>query len=114
MNAAARTLTSSTWFRGHVKQIAMTKEGVLAGLLLIAVLVSALSVVYIKNEQRAYFSELQSTTLRTAQLELEWNQLLLEQSALSAPARVQRIAHDQLDMRMPVPSKVILVHVNAD
>ena len=45
MNAAARSLSSGTWFRGNVKQTVMTKEGVLAFALLFAVLISALMVV---------------------------------------------------------------------
>lgn len=109
MNAAARSLTAHTWFRGHVKQVVMTKEGVLVILLLIAVLMSALAVVYVKNEQRTYFSALQLEKQTTAQLDLEWHQLVLEQSAMSAPARVQRIAHQQLHMVLPVPEKIILV-----
>ncbi len=109
MNAAARSLSSSTWFRGNMKQIVLTKEGFLAMVLLIAVLISALVVVYVKNEQRVYFSKLQATTQQTAQLELEWNQLMLEQSAMAAPARVQRIAHQHLHLIMPNPEKTILV-----
>ena len=109
MNAAARSLSSGTWFRGNVKQIAMTKEGFLAMILLVAVLASALIVVYLKNEQRAYFSQYQMAKQEVAQLDLEWNQLMLEQSAMSAPVRVQNIAHDKLHLSMPKPEKVILV-----
>lgn len=112
MNAAARSLSSCTWFRGNVKQIAMTKDGFLAIVLLIAVLISALVVVYVKNEQRVYFNELQTANQQAAQLDLEWNQLMLEQSAMGAPSRVQRIAHQQLHMVMPVPEKVVLVQPN--
>lgn len=112
MNAAARTLSSGTWFRGNVKQIAMNKEGLFATILLVAVLLSALVVVYVKNEQRVAFSELQSATQQADQLDLEWNQLMLEQSALGAPARVQRIAHQHLHMIMPKPERIILVRPN--
>lgn len=112
MNAAARTLSSSTWFRGNMKQMVMTKEGFLALALLIAVLVSALIVVYVKNEQRTYFSQWQSATQQAEQLELEWNQLMLEQSAMAAPARVQRIAHQRLHLIMPNPEKVVIVRPN--
>lgn len=113
MNAAARSLSSCTWFRGNIKQIVMTKDGILAIALLVAVLVSALAVVYIKNEQRSYFSDLQMATQQAIQLDLEWNQLMLEQSAMAAPLRVQRIAQDRLDMITPQPEKVILVQPNA-
>ncbi len=112
MNAAARTLSSSTWFRGNVKQTVMTKEGFFAMVLLLAVLISALVVVYVKNEQRVYFSQQQLAIQQTAQLELEWSQLLLEQSAMAAPARVQRIAHQRLHLVMPNPEKTVIVEAN--
>ncbi len=112
MNAAARTLSSSTWFRGDIKQTVMTKEGMIAMILLIAVLISALMVVYVKNEQRVHFSQLQMAKQEVNQLDLEWNQLKLEQSSMSSPVRVQRIAHDQLHLSMSKPENVILVQPN--
>lgn len=113
MNAAARSLSSSTWFRGNAKQMAMTKEGVLAILLLLAVLISAIVVVYTKNEQRLYFNQLQVETQSTQQLNLEWNQLLLEKSAMGAPARVQQIAHDRLSMYLPSKENVMFIQPEA-
>lgn len=112
MNAASRSLSSGTWFRGDMKQVVMTKEGIFSILLLIAVLISAVMVVYVKNEQRVYFSQLQAVKQKRVQLDLEWHQLMLEESAMAAPARVQRIAHDGLHMVIQKPDKVILVPSN--
>lgn len=111
MNAAARSLSSSTWFRGNMKQIVMTKDGFLAMVLLAAVLISALFVVYVKNEQRQYFIQLQTTEQQAQQLDLEWNQLMLEQSALGTPIRVQRIAHDRLHMIVPKTEQMVITNV---
>lgn len=113
MNAAARSLSSGTWFRGNVKQTVMTKEGVLAFALLFAVLISALMVVYTKNEHRVYFSQLEMAREEASQLELEKNQLMLEKSAMSSPVRIQNVARSKLQLAMPKSDQVILVQTNA-
>lgn len=109
MNAAARSMSSSTWFRGHVKQMAMSRSGWLILMLLTAVLFSALAVVYIKNEQRTYLSQWEIERQATRQLNLDWDKLMLERTALSAPARVQAIAQEKLNMHIPGSAEIQLI-----
>jgi cell division protein FtsL len=81
----------------------------LVALLWIAVLVSALGVVYGKQEARNRFNELQKLTDRRDDLDIEWGQLQLEQSTWATHGRVERIAHDDLGMVTPQPSELRIV-----
>ena len=52
-------------------------------------------------EQRILIQQLQSERTRTRQLAVRYEQLLLEQAALSAHPRIERIAKEQLHMSYP-------------
>lgn len=81
----------------------------LVAVLWIAVLVSALGVVYGKQEARNSFNELQKLTDRRDDLDIEWGQLQLEQSTWATHGRVERVAHDDLGMVTPQPSELRIV-----
>ncbi len=69
--------------------------------LLLAVVVSALSVVGTKHENRALVSELDELRRERERLEMEWAQLQLEEATLAHHGRVERIAREQLKMVEP-------------
>ncbi len=75
----------------------------------IAVLGSALGVVYGKQEARNRFNELQKLTNRRDDLDIEWGQLQLEQSTWGTHGRVERLARDDLHMVIPRPSELRIV-----
>jgi cell division protein FtsL len=81
----------------------------LVAVLWVAVLVSALGVVYGKQEARNRFNELQELTDRRDDLDIEWGQLQLEQSTWATHGRVERVAHDDLGMVTPQPSDLRIV-----
>jgi len=81
----------------------------LVAVLWIAVLLSALGVVYGKQEARNRFNELQKLTDRRDDLDIEWGQLQLEQSTWATHGRVERVAHDDLGMVTPQPSELRIV-----
>ena len=81
----------------------------LVAVLWVAVLVSALGVVYGKQEARNRFNELQKLTDRRDDLDIEWGQLQLEQSTWATHGRVERVAHDDLGMITPQPSDLRIV-----
>ncbi len=58
----------------------------------LAVLVSALGVIYGKQQARNRFSELQKLTTVRDDLDIEWGQLQLEQSTWATHGRVEQIA----------------------
>ena len=87
----------------------LLKNLAITGLLLLLVLVSALGVIYSSHLSRQLFSEQAGMNEKTDQLQLEWAQLLLEQSAWSSPTRIETIARDQLGMVMPEAAQIKLI-----
>ena len=79
--------------------------------LYIAVVVSAAGLVYSKHLERRYFVELQNLEEAGAQLETEWEQLLLEESAWSNQARIEQIAQNKLGMHLVEHSDVVMLEI---
>ena len=78
-------------------------------LLWVAALGSAAGAIYCKHRARALFVELESLNGRRDNLEIEWGQLQLEQSAWSTQAFVERVATSKLHMAMPPPKEIEIV-----
>jgi len=78
-------------------------------LLWVAVLASAVGVVFVRNEARTLFTELERLSAERDQLNIEWGQLQLEQSAWSNHGFVERVANDKLLMTLPQPAEVRIV-----
>ncbi|MBL1260886.1 MAG: cell division protein FtsL [Thiotrichaceae bacterium] len=78
-------------------------------LLAMAVLFSALGVVYSKHHSRKLFVELQSLEGTRDRLNVEWGQLQLEQSTWAAPNRVEQVARTRLGMDAPKPDQIVIV-----
>lgn len=70
-------------------------------LLVLACLGSALAVITASHLTREQYADLQRLESEHQQLQTEWGQLLLEDSAWSSPARVEGLAEERLDMRLP-------------
>jgi cell division protein FtsL len=79
-------------------------------LLLLAVLVAcALSLVTSRHQSRKLFVELEREQARARAFDTEYGQLQLEQSTWAMPARVEKIAREQLHMTLPPPGRVEIV-----
>ena len=74
---------------------------VVVAVLWLAVLGSALGVVYGKQQARNRFNELQKLTRARDDLDIEWGQLQIEQSTLARHGRVEQAARDELHMTIP-------------
>ena len=70
---------------------------------------SAAAAIYCKHRTRELFVELEQLTGRRDNLEIEWGQLQLEQSAWSTHAFVERVASTKLHMAMPPPKDIEIV-----
>lgn len=77
--------------------------------LFLAVLASAIMLVYTKHQSRKLFVELQQLKYQVADLNTEWGQLQLEQSAWSDHARIESVARTRLSMVMPEADRVIFI-----
>jgi cell division protein FtsL len=75
----------------------------------VAALGSAAAAIYCKHRARALFVELEMLNGRRDNLEIEWGQLQLEQSAWSTNAFVERVASAKLHMGMPPPREIEIV-----
>lgn len=77
--------------------------------LLCVVLVSAVGLVYSKHLSRQLFVELQLLNKQVIDLNTEWGQLQLEQSAWTDHGRIERIARERLNMRQPDSAAVVFI-----
>lgn len=77
--------------------------------LLVAVLLSALTVVSSTHRARKLVTEFEREQERMRALEVEWGQLQLEQSTWAAHARVEQIARHKLGMHPPRAHQIIVI-----
>ena len=75
----------------------------------LGVLASAAGAVWSKHRARELFVELERLNTRRDNLEIQWGQLQLEQSAWSTHAFVERVASTKLRMGMPAPEEIEIV-----
>lgn len=81
------------------------------GLLLVAVVLCALSVVTSQHKARKLFIELQKEKEQAQKMDVEWGQLQLEQSTWATPARVEEVAVKRLQMQLPKNEQVQFIQV---
>lgn len=84
------------------------RTGLMVGLGL-AVMVSALAVVYAKFQSRVLFAELQDLNKAQDKMDVEWGQLQLEQSTKSTHGRIESQARQRLGMVLPMPEHVVVI-----
>lgn len=78
-------------------------------ILWVSTLGSAAAAVYFKHRSREMFVELERLETRRDNLQIEWGQLQLEQSAWSTHAFVERVASAKLHMGMPPPKEIEII-----
>ena len=81
----------------------------LATSLFAIVMATAIGLVYSKHKTRVLFVELQQLNKEVVSLNTEWGRLQLEQSAWSDHGRIERIARERLDMRIPEAEQVAFI-----
>ena len=72
-------------------------------------LASSIALVYVQHVRRGLFMELKSLEYERDQMDVEWGQLQLESSTLAAQERIEKIATEQLQFHVPVPTAMVLV-----
>jgi cell division protein FtsL len=89
------------------------KRGVVMALLMpllwLAVLGSAMQVIYARHKARDLFVHLEQLNAERDSLEIEWGRLQLEQSYWSSHAFVERVANAKLQMSLPQTRDVRIV-----
>ena len=81
----------------------------LEAILVPLVVLSALGSIASQHQARRLYNELEREQSRAQQLEVEWGQLQLEQSTWAALARIERIAHEKMQMTPPATDRVVVI-----
>jgi len=84
----------------------MTRVNVILLLVLIG---CALSLVTSRHQARRVFVELERAQAEARGYETEYGQLQLEQSTWGMPARVEKVAREQLRMQLPTAARTEIV-----
>ena len=79
-----------------------------AGLFL-ALIGSGVGVIHTQYLHRKLFVELKALEYERDAMEDEWGRLLLERSVWAARGRIERIAHERLELEVPAAADVVLV-----
>ncbi|MER3546921.1 MAG: cell division protein FtsL [Rhodanobacteraceae bacterium] len=77
--------------------------------LLLAVMASAIAVVWARHQGRVAFVQLTLMQNQRDALNVEYGRLELEQATWAAPGRIEQIARGQLGMINPAPNQVELI-----
>jgi cell division protein FtsL len=75
------------------KHLAMILVGLILG--------TAVALLWVSHEHRRLLRHWNDLEQQQQRMETHWEQLLLEQAALGAHGRIERIARDQLQMKYP-------------
>jgi len=75
----------------------------------LAVLGSAVQVIYARHNARALFVRLEKLNAERDSLDMEWGRLQLEQSYWSSNAFVERVANAKMQMSLPQTKDVRIV-----
>ncbi len=87
----------------------MSPRLMLAVAFAVALFVSAVALVYVQHYRRMQFVELRKLERERDAMQVEWGQLKLEQSTWATHERIERLAFDKLDLRIPTAAEVVLV-----
>jgi len=94
-------------FWGHEKWTKGKKLTLIIMVLL--VMTSCIAVSYSVHLSRKTVASLAVLKRQQHAIEVEWGQLLIEQSAWGAYGRVERIAVERLGMKMPQPGNIVML-----
>jgi cell division protein FtsL len=86
------------------------KGFIITGMLLLVIVLSAIGVVYSSHLSRQLFADQAILLEKNDQMQLEWAQLLLEQSAWSSPNRIESVANEKLGMDIPNTEDIQLIY----
>ncbi|CAK0765115.1 Cell division protein FtsL [Gammaproteobacteria bacterium] len=77
--------------------------------LVIAVAGSAMEVVYARHVSRKLYNDLQKLQVARDNLQIEWGKLQIEEGTWATHPRVERVAHNQLEMLLPPQEKIVVI-----
>ncbi|WP_068712140.1 cell division protein FtsL [Vibrio tritonius] len=79
-------------------------------ILLVLIFASAMGVVLTTHDTRQAVSKLDQVQSKRLQLDNEWRNLIIEETALAEHSRVQDVAQSDLDMKRPDADKEVVIN----
>jgi len=84
-------------------------RALLAPLLVLAIVATAVAAVYARHQSRKLFVELQGLEEKRDAMNIEWGQLQLEQSTYTTHGKIEGAARKRLGMHIPAPHQVMML-----
>lgn len=109
MNAAARLVHQNVLSRHLVLTHLLSRRQMMVLLLAVAILFSALSVIYVTYMNKIMHANYQHVLAEQNQLQVQQSQLLLERSTWMSQVRIQTIAVKKLDMVLPDFQSIVVI-----
>ncbi|MBI5448234.1 MAG: cell division protein FtsL [Gammaproteobacteria bacterium] len=108
MNTAARAIAQGniTTTLG-IRTLVFSKTLLCTASLITLILLSALGLVYVKDQGRRLVSDIAHLQQLQQMLQIKQGQILLEKRTLTAQARLETIAQNQLQMTVPTLTTII-------
>lgn len=110
MNTAARLVNQGVLSRSWVISVLLKRSQLPLLAMVISVLLSALSVIYMTNTTRSLNATIQQTLAERERLHVQWGQLLLEKSTWIMQARIQNLAEGKFNMQIPDSKSVVVIN----
>ena len=85
------------------------KLWIVVAALVVAIIFTAVSVVYSKHQTRKLFVDLQELHKQVDELDIEWGRLQLEQSTWSSHGRIEKVARNKLQMKLPKANEILYI-----
>ena len=85
------------------------RTAIVTSVLLLAVVASAVAVVWTHHLRRSLFVELDAVDARRDRLQVEWGRLQIEQSTWAASDRIERTAEEKLNLHLSRAGATVLV-----
>lgn len=95
--------------RREAQEAIPLKQQLAIGALVVLLLFSAFSVIYLKDLSRRLFIQYQQLQKVQEHSEIETSRLLLEKGAWSTQSRIQEIASAKLGMEIPSTKNIVMV-----
>ena len=84
--------------------------GLVPLILAFAILLSALSVVYVTHESRQLIAQQEKLLMQRENYDVEWRNQILEENSLAEHSRMERLAETELKMQRPSVDNEIVIH----
>lgn len=87
----------------------LIRDYIAASIIAVLVIVSAIAIVLSQHYSRGLVTQLQTLYEERDSLNVEWGQLLLEQSTWATPGRIGHVASEKLNMHVPGHDNFVVI-----